>query len=101
MLDSSRASTLEMPWTPDILVTPSDLTVFAKPLPSNQFATLAEGVLGLNTGRLAKGSTGGTFARLQIEPLAAFQTDASKTPGSDGMLQHSVLQRCKVEILRI
>jgi len=56
----SRAAELELPMSPDILITPSQLMPFAK---------RAGEVLCVNPGRLVKGSTPGTFARLSIHPV--------------------------------
>ena len=120
--DSSLAGALQMPCTPDILLMPSDLSVFAKPLqlPSaqqlqqaagaqdGQLAQAAAGVglggkvLCVNPGRLAKGPTGGTFAQLQIKPsqegLAALRGEQAAT---NGKVPHRVCERCKVTVQRI
>jgi len=56
----SRASELEFDVSPDVLITPSQLTPFVK---------RAGGVLCMNPGRLIKGSNAGTFARLTIHPV--------------------------------
>ena len=104
MLDSSRGSLLHLPCTPDILITPSDLSAFAKPLPEQQSAATAPastgegagmGVLVINPGRLAKGAGGGTFAFIQIGPLVAGgDAEAAKQCSA-------LLQRCKTDIVRI
>ena len=46
--------------TPDILITPSDLTIFAKNI---------SGCICVNPGTMCKGSTGGTFATITVDPL--------------------------------
>ena len=48
-----------MPFTPDLLLVPSDLRYFAKDL---------DGCLCINPGRLVKGQTGGSFLKLLIRP---------------------------------
>ena len=66
-LDASKASALELPCTPDVLVLPSDLAPFAKLLPvarpcvarGGGSGTTAEGnVVCINPGRLTKGTSG-------------------------------------------
>ena len=121
-LDSSLASALQMPCTPDILLLPSDLSVFAKPLqlptaeqlqraagvqegeevPPAAQAALGGTVLCINPGRLAKGTTGGTLAQLQIKPsqegLAALR---GEQPPTNGAISHRVSERCRVTIQRV
>lgn len=115
LLDTSLAATyLDMPFTPQIMVIPSDLTPFAKMLPpldiplgptttSVANETVEEDREGkstmvlLNPGRLAKGVAGGTWAHLCIAPAAPLSKD---TPALDskGCDIHS---RCRVDIFRI
>ena len=52
-----------MPVSPDILLVPSRLATFARPL--------SNGTLAINPGQLAKGTSGGTYARLNIYPIPA------------------------------
>ena len=59
-------------------------------------------VVCVNPGRLAKGSTGGTFALLRIgaapEGLAAA---GGEPPATNAPLAHRVAERCMVEIRRV
>eukprot|EP00112_Aurelia_sp_Birch-Aquarium-sp1_P011868 Seg2494.2 transcript_id=Seg2494.2/GoldUCD/mRNA.D3Y31 product="DNA polymerase alpha subunit B" protein_id=Seg2494.2/GoldUCD/D3Y31 len=57
-----------MQTTPDILILPSDLRFFVKDV---------DGCLCINPGRLAKGQTGGTFAKLQVKPSRITNSDKS------------------------
>ena len=82
MLDTTLAQRLQLPATPDVLVLPSDLNSFAK------LATAGAAQMGstvcVNPGRLTKGSSGGTFAYLQV-----------------ALGQETLDKRCKVDIRRI
>lgn len=115
MLDSSLASALQMPCTPDIMLVPSDLNPFAKlisvqnpaPVASEETALLPGTVsLGqvvcVNPGRLTKGTAGGTFARLQIAPSQEGKAAvAGRPPATNGKLLHAVHCRCKATVVRI
>lgn len=103
-----------MPFIPDILVVPSDLSPFAKPLPPLEVppaptSTSAAGeavegdkkgtspVVVFNPGRLAKGVAGGTWAYVCIAPAASLSdvTPALDSKGSN------FASRCRVDILNI
>ena len=85
MLDSTRSATLKLPLTPDVLILPSDLNGFAKPVPS--CSPEAKPTVCINPGRVSKGNSAGTYARLQIGTLSP------DTQGID--------QSCKVDVIRI
>lgn len=87
-LDTSRAYGIELPCTPHVLVTPSDLTPFAKVAVVAQpvLAAQQEGeagdkmeveapaplnIVAINPGRLTKGTNAGTFAHLWVPEGAA------------------------------
>lgn len=57
-----------MPFTPDILLVPSDLRYFAKNV---------DGCLCVNPGRLVKGQTGGSFLKLLVKPQKCENTNWS------------------------
>jgi len=57
-----------MPFTPDILLVPSDLRYFAKNV---------DGCLCVNPGRLVKGQTGGSFLKLNVKPQKSENTNWS------------------------
>ena len=118
LLDSSLASNLQLPVTPDIILLPSDLNPFAKllalpaPLPQEanpaapqQSAVPAHTggqVVCVNPGRMTKGAGGGTFARLQIGPSEEGRAAAlGRPPATNGKLLHHVHARCKVTIARV
>lgn len=114
MLDSSLASRLQMPCTPDIMLVPSDLNPFAKlasvqkpaPNASKQAAagrtsTSLGHVVCVNPGRLTKG-TGGTFAQIQIAPSQEGKAAlAGRPPATNGNVSHAVHSRCKASVIRI
>ena len=61
----------------------------------------------INPGRLAKGNTGGTYARLTVHPLkrqvvaAAMQAGATGDNAEPKPVRHLVADRTRVEIVRI
>lgn len=70
-----------MPFTPDILLVPSDLRYFAKNV---------DGCLCVNPGRLVKGQTGGSFLKLHVKPQKTENTSVS-----------SVVSKSVAQIVRI
>ena len=82
MLDTTLAQRLQLPATLDVLVLPSDLNSFAKLATAG--AAQTGSTVCVNPGRLTKGSSGGTFAYLQV-----------------ALGQEALDKRCKVEIRRI
>ena len=115
MLDSSLASRLQMPCTPDIMLVPSDLNPFAKlasvqkptPIASEQTAagqnsTSIGHIVCINPGRLTKGTAGGTFAHVQIAPSHEGKASlAGRPPATNGNVSHAVHSRCKASVIRI
>ena len=118
MLDSSLASKLHLPITPDILLLPSDLNPFAKllPLPSappreddsvlhskpTPTASSSGQVVCVNPGRLTKGNGGGTFSCFQIGASEEGKAAAlGSAPATNGKLPHHVHTRCKVTIQQV
>lgn len=101
MLDCSHASLLRLQSAPDILITPSDLGTFARPLPRLNAAAVpqdADSILGINPGRLAKAAGGGTYAHVQIKPWSSSYQQAS----ADGQqLRQAIADRCRVDVKRI
>jgi len=99
-LDTTRGYALELPCTPNILIAPSDVAPFAKATPLEQRATLtteedaliasdsATKVICINPGRLAKGTSAGTFVHIHV---------ASK--GEDE--EDGIDKRCRVEIRKL
>jgi len=56
-LDYTQFQRLSLPWTPDLIITPSDMIPFAK--------TIDKTVV-VNPGRLTKGKGGGSYATVQL-----------------------------------
>ena len=79
----------KMPCTPDVLIIPSKMVTFAK-------VTL--GCLVINPGWISKGTTGGTFASIDIYPMKRERLDAL----SEGVeIEHGVHERAEVSIKKI
>jgi DNA polymerase alpha subunit B len=75
--------------TPDILLLPSKLSHMAKDI---------HGSLVVNPGQLVKGSSGGTFAKLTINPIPA---EELRKRSSDDTVPHDVHSRTRVDIIKI
>jgi DNA polymerase alpha subunit B len=77
--------------TPDVMILASKL---------NHFANDCKGVLCVNPGRLTKGVSAGTYARVVLQP---FSEEALDQQGGnlDAQLEHDCLKRASVSILRI
>uniref|UniRef100_A0A8C5GTY1 DNA polymerase alpha subunit B n=1 Tax=Gouania willdenowi TaxID=441366 RepID=A0A8C5GTY1_GOUWI len=58
-----------MPFTPDVLIVPSELRYFVKDV---------EGCVCINPGRLTKGQVGGTYSRMLIQPCSAPSEDGRR-----------------------
>lgn len=76
-----------MPVSPDLLITPSRLATFAKELGNHTLA--------VNPGQLARGTGGGTYASLTINPLPLEDQKPQQR------IEHKVAKRTSVEIRRI
>ena len=93
-LDMQHNDKWRMPVSPDILLVPSRLATFARPL--------SNGTLAINPGQVAKGTSGGTYARLNIHPLSSELLTKAQAGGSASMpLTHQVAQRTSLQIKRI
>lgn len=89
-LDLGKLNNWSMPCTPDILVLPSRLAPFARVTSSSCVA--------INPGLLSKGTTGGTFASIQIYPL---KNDFIDNLHDKVSIEHGVEERVNVSILKI
>ena len=106
--------------TPDLLILPSDLNPFAKLVPVAAAAAAKEGHRGrfqellerlpapagralcVNPGRLARGPTGGTFARLRVAPSeAGLDAAAGRPTATNGPQEHGLERRARVELVRV
>ena len=85
-------------FSPDILITPSNL---------NKFVKVAGPLLCINPERLTKSETGGTFAYLTIHPLETSALDSKdlnmvvKNEKDESMYFHRASSRTRVDIIRI
>ncbi len=89
-LDLGKLNNWSMPCTPDILILPSKLAPFARVTSSR--------CLVINPGLISKGTTGGTFASIQIYPL---KNDFIDQLHDNVTIEHGVEERVNVSILKI
>jgi DNA polymerase alpha subunit B len=89
-LDMKQSEGWKMPCRPDLLIVPSRLSPFCSPV--------LDSTLVLNPGHLTKGTTGGTYAIMDIRPMAR---DALDKYTDDVELPHSIQDRIKVQVKRI
>jgi DNA polymerase alpha subunit B len=82
----------QMPCSPDVLLLPSKLSPFCCPILDN-------GTLVLNPGHLTRANMGGTYAVMDIYPIARDVLD--NAGGDDVQLKHNIHDRTYVEIKRI
>lgn len=89
-LDLKQSGGWRMPCRPDVLVIPSKLTPFC--------SSVLESTIAVNPGHLTKGTTGGTYALMEIQPLSR---DVFDDASDDVELPHNVPDRIQVEVKRI
>ena len=89
-LDLKHMHEWKMPCRPDVLIIPSKLTPFA--------STVLDSTVVLNPGHLTKGTTGGTYALMDIHPMKREKLDDT---ADDVHVQHSLNDRVNVEVKRI
>lgn len=90
-LDFKFRNLWKMPCQPDLLILPSKLSCFAKPV--------LESTLVINPGRLAVDTTGGTYATIDVHPI---KRETLENAASDSVeLHHSIQDRAEVQIKRI
>jgi DNA polymerase alpha subunit B len=95
-LDLKRMHWWSMPCRPDVLILPSKLQCMAK--------TVLNSTVVINPGRLTRDTTGGTYAVMEIYPMARETLEAAMTEEDAsrmGTLLHSVPDRIRVEIKNI
>jgi hypothetical protein len=89
-LDLKQQRGWTMPCRPDVLIIPSKLTPFCAPV--------LESTVVINPGHLTKGTTGGTYATMEIPPIPRTTLDEAV----DGvLLPHNVQDRIQVQVKRI
>ena len=74
--------------TPDVIITPSDLMLFAKNI---------SGCICINPGFMCKGSTGGSYASITIDPLVI----ASRGMDLNGSLQNQKMSNRASDRIRV
>jgi DNA polymerase alpha subunit B len=90
-LDLKHMEQWNMPCQPDLLVVPSKLTCFAR--------TVLDKTVVVNPGQLTKGTTGGTYALMEIHPFK--RETLENAGGNDVQMEHALPDRIRVEIKRI
>ncbi|CAB9500782.1 polymerase alpha subunit B [Seminavis robusta] len=91
-LDLKRMKQWSMPCQPDLLIVPSKLTSFARPV-------LGDTVL-VNPGHLTKNTTGGTYGVMEIHPMKREELETAGGVG-DVELDHNIPNRLHLEIRKI
>jgi DNA polymerase alpha subunit B len=89
-LDLNHLEGWKMPCRPDVLIVPSKLTPFCAPV--------LESTIVVNPGHLAKGTTGGTYAILEIPPIPRETLDEAV---DSVLLPHNIQDRIQVYVKRI
>jgi DNA polymerase alpha subunit B len=87
-----QAKHWQMKRTPDILFLPSKLSFMVKEI---------HGSLVINPGFLVKGASGGTYAKLTINPLPEQTLRHQQSEISDEPMLHDVHSRTRVDIFKI
>lgn len=89
-MDLAKMKEWEMPVQPDILITPSKLTNFAR--------KVLDTTVVVNPGHLTKGTAGGTYAMMDVHPMK--KEDLEKALDGDNVVK-GVQDRLRVDIKRI
>jgi DNA polymerase alpha subunit B len=90
-LDLKRMDKWKIPCQPDLLIIPSKLNTFAR--------NVLDKTVVVNPGHLTRATTGGTYAMMEIHPLAREVLEGAG--GQDVKLQHGLSDRIRIEIKRI
>lgn len=90
-LDWKHRQGWEMPCQPDLLIVPSMLTRFAR--------TVLDSTVVVNPGQLARGTTGGTYAVIEVHPIK--RETLENAGGEDVEVLHAVHDRTKIEVKQI
>jgi DNA polymerase alpha subunit B len=85
--DGDETGPVQLAARPDLILIPSKLKACTKQVGST---------VCVNPGYLAKGKSGGTFARIVVHPFCIEETE---DPGL--VLEHSMPGRTRVEVVRI
>ncbi len=90
-LDLKQQDGWRMPCRPDVLIVPSRLTPFCAPILGSTMA--------VNPGHLTKGTTGGTYSLMSIDPIK--KEKLKMQSNDDQKIPHDVQNRMKVQIKKI
>lgn len=90
-LDLGKADEWEMPCQPDILIVPSKLASFAKPV--------LDRTIVVNPGELTKNTTGGTYATIDVHPIK--RETLEDAVEADMEMFSGIQDRVRVDIKRI
>lgn len=90
-LDLSKSKDWEMAVQPDILIVPSKLATFAR--------QVLDTTVVVNPGTLAKGTSGGTYAVMDVHPMK--KEDLEKSMETDNGLEKGMQDRLRVDVIRI
>jgi DNA polymerase alpha subunit B len=90
-LDMKHMEQWRMPCQPDLLIVPSKLTCFARPV--------LDSTVVVNPGHLTRGTTGGSYAVMDIYPIKRETLESAG--GDDVEMEHNLQDRIRVEIKRI
>eukprot|EP00026_Physarum_polycephalum_P003504 Phypoly_transcript_03517.p1 GENE.Phypoly_transcript_03517~~Phypoly_transcript_03517.p1 ORF type:complete len:684 (+),score=166.84 Phypoly_transcript_03517:196-2052(+) len=91
-VEVTKSEALDLPYAPDLLIVPSDLQHFIK----NVNDTIC-----INPGRLSRGKTGGTYAKVTVFPQKREEGDKEGEEEKKQSEAVRVSHRTKVEIVRI
>lgn len=89
-LDLKHMKQWNMPCQPDLLIVPSKLTSFVRPV--------LDSVV-VNPGQLSKNTTGGTYGIMAIHPMK--RDELENAGGDDVELDHNLSDRLRLEIKKI
>lgn len=90
-LDLQYMDQWSMPCQPDMLIIPSKLACFSR--------TVMDSTIVVNPGRLTRDTVGGTYAMMEVHPIAKEILD--KVGDDEEELPHAIHERTEVEIKRI
>ncbi len=96
-LDVTQMDKYRIPIKPDVLILPSRLTPMAMNLNKNSNNESESGTVVVNPGLLVKGTSGGTFAIMDIHPMKKDDLNVD----SEEERKHLIQDRIKVEVRRI
>lgn len=91
-VDLKQQDGWKMPCKPDVLILPSKLAAFCSPILGSTMV--------LNPGHLTKGTTGGTYAIMEIHPVPLAKINEFDDK-KKAVIPHDVQERIKIDVKRI